>query len=166
MSIAIEGLHSGSMRELGDFIEVRAAKLGMNQEALIAATGMGKQTIVNLIKLKDDKRLPQNVTTLETIAEHLNFRTWLDLIDAWNEDDVVRGLPPISATATCLQWVARERSIDKIHMALEKAGPKEVAAAAQHIVKWLNAKTGKNRSSHGKGDLAQFSGDERDIATG
>lgn len=92
MSLTAIALHSDAMAEFGEFILVRAAKCGMNQEVLIQRSGLSRQTIVNMTSLQRPEDSRAQVPKKTTLAETLRFQTWDDLVAAWRENDVMRDL--------------------------------------------------------------------------
>lgn len=88
------GLHSCAMRPLGEFLKVRAAKVGLpTLKAIAAAHGRSRQSTVNFLNAATpDEVEGSQWGNREALAQALNFNEWQDLIKAWEDDDVMAGL--------------------------------------------------------------------------
>jgi lambda repressor-like predicted transcriptional regulator len=86
------------MKPLGDFLMVRAVKVGLKtKQAVVDRVGLSRQTIFNVLDAKDDKDplvAGARASTLDYVAVALQFREWSEAVEAWRDQDVMRGLVP------------------------------------------------------------------------
>lgn len=84
------------MRELGEFIRIRAAKMGFSSaDALADAADMARQTVYGFYDAKtpDDVGKDKHLTKREGMATALKFYEWKTLVAAWEKDELLAELP-------------------------------------------------------------------------
>jgi hypothetical protein len=126
------GLDMGNfrtVRTIGDFISARIAHVGFKTLTQFAEDAeMARPTLTRVLKSKDAKELSSYRITLERLAKVLRFQEWSKLVDAWRDDDVLRGIGfdyhPIPTSildglraraaienSTLDEWLARQASL-------------------------------------------------------
>lgn len=110
------GVAFAPVRSLGEFVRVRAFKVGYPKvEALVTATGKAKQTVYDLFEARTPEEAEEkHFGTREKVAEALLFTEWRELLEAWKDNDVLRGLEGGSGARSALwdrlreamRWVA------------------------------------------------------------
>lgn len=93
MTLQVDSIEA--VRGIGDFVHARIAHVGFRSvSAFTRAAGLTRPTVDRVLKAEDEDDVRGYRATLETLAQHLQFREWSELVEAWKADDARRGLEP------------------------------------------------------------------------
>lgn len=107
-------------------MRARALKMFSSIESFIVETKLSKQTVYNLF----DKDTPESAEgvqpgTRESIAEASGFIEWADLVEAWRDNDLLRGLPKHKASSASPSAAEEAKMVDVVRKRHSKL--KEIA---------------------------------------
>lgn len=114
MSCETQTLPSSAVADLQEFLIGRWARVGGTGgiRGIATTTGLSPGVFYRLTPSVGSALRADQIETREQIAMALRFRSWRELIEAFESDDVLHGLPVVRLSAVAMELARRGSKAD------------------------------------------------------